>query len=254
MGDTGRDKLEEMDAEIFNGKRASFASRSSPAPTAITLALFAMLLPGDEMVIYGEPYDKLYQVLGRTKTDVGSLMERGVTYKIHPFGAKETLANTIKKGTKAFYIQRSKGYSFRNALTIAEIEELAAIAKGITRYHRFCGQLLRGICEEREPLEVGADLIAGSLIKTPAAPSRLPAAISSAEATSSNGHRTASRPGDRQRSRPSLISNVLFTREFSWRPISSPKRSKAEFYIARGFGSARLRNLCRKPVKTEATL
>lgn len=168
MGDTGRDKLESIYAEIFHGEDSLIRQQIVSGTHSITLALFAMLLPHDKMVIYGEPYDTLYKVLGRTGEDVGSLMEYGVTYKIHPFGEKETLADAIEEDTRVLYIQRSKGYSFRNALTVGEIEELIAIARAkkpdITVFVDNCyGEF----CEEREPLEVGADLIAGSLIKNP---------------------------------------------------------------------------------------
>ena len=168
MGDTGRDKLERIYAEIFKGEESLIRQQIVSGTHSITLALFAMLLPHEKMVIYGEPYDTLYKVLGRSRNDVGSLAELGITYKIHPFGEKETLASSIEKDTKVFYIQRSKGYSFRNALTIDEIGELIQIVRsvnpGITVFVDNCyGEF----CEEREPLEVGADLIAGSLIKNP---------------------------------------------------------------------------------------
>ncbi len=166
MGDTGRDKLESIYAEIFHGEDALIRQQIVSGTHSITLALFAMLLPQDKMVLYGEPYDTLYKVLGRSEKDPGSLMELGVTYEIHPFGAKETLRDTIDKTTKVFYLQRSKGYSARNALTIAEMEELIAAAKQINpEIIVFVDNCYGEFCEEREPLEVGADLIAGSLIK-----------------------------------------------------------------------------------------
>ena len=168
MGDTGRDKLESIYTEIFKGEDSLIRQQIVSGTHSITLALFAMLLPNDKMVIYGEPYDTLYKVLGRSKEDIGSLMELGVTYKIHPFGEKETLADSIEDDTKVLYIQRSKGYSYRNALTVDEIGEIIAIARGkksdITVFVDNCyGEF----CEDKEPLEVGADLIAGSLIKNP---------------------------------------------------------------------------------------
>lgn len=168
MGDTGRDKLESIYTEIFRGEDSLIRQQIVSGTHSIALALFAMLLPGDKMVIYGEPYDTLYKVLGHTKADVGSLMEYDVTYQIHPFGEKETLADSIEADTKVLYLQRSKGYSFRNALTMDEIAEIIAIARSkkpdITVFVDNCyGEF----CEEKEPLEVGADLIAGSLIKNP---------------------------------------------------------------------------------------
>ena len=131
MGDTGRDKLEAIYAEIFKGEDALIRQQIVSGTHSITLALFAMLLPKDKMVIYGKPYDTLYKVLGRTKADVGSLMELGISYKIHPFGEKATLAAAIEKDTKVVYLQRSKGYCYRNALTIDEIAELIAIVRSV---------------------------------------------------------------------------------------------------------------------------
>ncbi|MGN0962140.1 MAG: methionine gamma-lyase family protein, partial [Clostridia bacterium] len=168
MGDTGRDKLEKIYAEIFKGEDSLIRQQIVSGTHSITLALFAMLLPNEKMVIYGEPYDTLYKVLGRSKDDIGSLAELGVTYKIHPFGEKETLASSIEKDTKVFYIQRSKGYSFRNALTIDEIEELIHIVRSVNpEITVFVDNCYGEFCEDREPIEVGADLIAGSLIKNP---------------------------------------------------------------------------------------
>ena len=168
MGDTGRDKLESIYAEIFHAEDSLIRQQIVSGTHSITLALFAMLLPNEKMVIYGEPYDTLYRVLGRSETDVGSLMELGVTYRIHPFGEKETLASAIAEDTRVFYIQRSKGYSYRNALTISEIEELIQIVRSVKPdITVFVDNCYGEFCEDREPLEVGADLIAGSLIKNP---------------------------------------------------------------------------------------
>lgn len=168
MGDTGRDKLERIYAEIFKGQDSLIRQQIVSGTHSITLALFAMLLPHEKMVIYGEPYDTLYKVLGQSKEDVGSLMELGITYKVHPFGEKDTLSSAIDEDTKVFYIQRSKGYSFRNALTINEIEKLIQIVRSVNpKIIVFVDNCYGEFCEDREPLEVGADLIAGSLIKNP---------------------------------------------------------------------------------------
>ncbi len=168
MGDTGRDKLERIYSEIFHAEDSLIRQQIVSGTHSITLALFAMLLPGDHMVIYGDPYDTLFKVLGTSKEDVGSLTELGITYQIHPFGEKNTLKDTIREDTKVFYIQRSKGYSYRNALTIDEIAELSQIAKRINPdITVFVDNCYGEFCEDREPLEVGADLIAGSLIKNP---------------------------------------------------------------------------------------
>lgn len=168
MGDTGRDKLERIYSEIFHAEDSLIRQQIVSGTHSITLALFAMLLPGDHMVIYGDPYDTLFKVLGTSENDVGSLTELGITYQIHPFGKKETLKNVIRKDTKVFYIQRSKGYSYRKALSINEMEELIQIVRAINPdITVFVDNCYGEFCEDREPLEVGADLIAGSLIKNP---------------------------------------------------------------------------------------
>ncbi len=167
MGDTGRDKLEEIYAEIFCGEEALIRQQIVSGTHSITLALFAMLINDDEMVIYGEPYDTLFKVLGRTKNDTGSLLELGIRYKIHPFG-DEDLKKTVSPKTKVFYIQRSKGYSLRKALTIAEMEQLIKKVRGINpEIIVFVDNCYGEFCEEKEPLQAGADLVAGSLIKNP---------------------------------------------------------------------------------------
>ncbi len=167
MGDTGRDKLEEIYTEIFCGEEALIRQQIVSGTHSITLALFAMLMNDDEMVIYGEPYDTLFKVLGRTKNDTGSLLELGIRYKIHPFG-DEDLKKTVSPKTKVFYIQRSKGYSLRKALTIAEMEQLIKKVRGINpEIIVFVDNCYGEFCEEKEPLQAGADLVAGSLIKNP---------------------------------------------------------------------------------------
>lgn len=170
MGDTGRDKLERIFSEIFRGEDALIRQQIVSGTHSITLALFAMLLPGDEMVIYGEPYDTLYKVLGTKKNDPGSLLELGIKYKIHKFGDENGLIQSVSNNTKVFYIQRSKGYSFRNAISIKTIERLIQKVRRINPdIIVFVDNCYGEFCEKKEPLEVGADLIAGSLIKNPGA-------------------------------------------------------------------------------------
>ncbi len=184
MGDTVRDKLEHIYSEIFHAEDSLIRQQIVSGTHSITLALFAMLLSGDHMVIYGDPYDTLFKVLGTSKEDVGSLTELGITYQIHPFGEKNTLKDAIREDTKVFYIQRSKGYSYRNALTIDEIAELSQIAKRINPdITVFVDNCYGEFCEDREPLEVGADLIAGSSLRIPAEQLHLPAATLPAEKT-----------------------------------------------------------------------
>lgn len=233
MGDTGRDKLESIYSEIFKGEDCLLRQQIVSGTHSITLALFAMVMPGDSMVIYGEPYDTLYKVLGRSKNDIGSLAELGVTYKIHPFGKSDTLEESIFSDTKVFYIQRSKGYSNRNALTIAEIELLAQKAKTINpNIIVFVDNCYGEFCEEKEPLEVGADIIAGSLIKNPGgaiAPSG-GYLVGRADLIERASYRLTA-PGIGKEVGPSLISNVSLYQGIFDSPHIVAEALKGSVYI-----------------------
>ncbi len=168
MGDRGRDTLERLWADIFEAEDALIRQQIVSGTHSISLALFSCLLPGDHFVILGEPYDTLFKVIGRSKNDPGSLMELGITYQIHPLEDWENMANAFTEKTKMVYIQRSKGYCFRNALTIEEIGKIIKKAKEIDpNLIVFVDNCYGEFVEEQEPIEVGADLIAGSLIKNP---------------------------------------------------------------------------------------
>lgn len=234
MGDTGRDKLEKIYADIFRGEDALIRQQIVSGTHSITLSLFAMLLPGNKMVLYGEPYDTLYKVLGRTKKDPGSLMELGVTYQIHPYGKKETLADTIDENTKVFYLQRSRGYSNRNAMTIGEMEELIAMAKKINpKIIVFVDNCYGEFCEEREPLEVGADLIAGSLIKN-AGGAIAPSGgylVGRSDLIERASYRLTA-PGIGKEVGPSLISNVSLYQGIFMAPHIVAEALKGSVYIS----------------------
>ncbi len=234
MGDTGRDKLESIYAEIFHGEDALIRQQIVSGTHSITLALFAMLLPQDKMVLYGEPYDTLYKVLGRTEKDPGSLMELGVTYEIHPFGEKETIGDAIDETTKVFYLQRSKGYSARNAMTIREMEELITAAKKINpKIIVFVDNCYGEFCEEREPLEVGADLIAGSLIKN-AGGAIAPSGgylVGRADLIERAAYRLTA-PGIGKEVGPSLISNVSLYQGIFMAPHIVSEALKGSVYLS----------------------
>lgn len=234
MGDTGRDKLEKIYADIFRGEDALIRQQIVSGTHSITLSLFAMLLPEDHMVLYGEPYDTLYKVLGRTKKDPGSLMELGVTYQIHPYGKKETLADTIDEKTKVFYLQRSRGYSNRNAMTIGEMEELIAMAKKINpKIIVFVDNCYGEFCEEREPLEAGADLIAGSLIKN-AGGAIAPSGgylVGRSDLIERASYRLTA-PGIGKEVGPSLISNVSLYQGIFMAPHIVAEALKGSVYIS----------------------
>ena len=141
---------------------------------ALSTALFGVLRSGDKLLaLTGKPYDTLEEVIGiRGKAGNGSLKDFGVIYdQIDLIDEKEPNYNEISKkavGAKVAYIQRSRGYSLRPSLTVEQIGRMAQIAKAanpdiIVMVDNCYGEFV----ERKEPLQVGADLIIGSLIKNP---------------------------------------------------------------------------------------
>lgn len=171
--DFGRDHLEEIYAHTFKAEDALVRPQIISGTHAITLALQSTLKYGDElMYITGSPYDTLLEVIGVNGNGIESLKEHGVTYKEVALKDGmidvETVLNTISKQTKVIAIQRSKGYGQRPSITVDEIE--TAISQIKQRYPNviiFVDNCYGEFGERREPIEVGADLIAGSLIKNP---------------------------------------------------------------------------------------
>ena len=171
--DFGRDHLEEIYAHTFKAEDALVRPQIISGTHAITLALQSTLKYGDElMYITGSPYDTLLEVIGVNGNGIESLKEHGVTYKEVALKVGmidiEMVLNTISKQTKVVAIQRSKGYGQRPSITVDEIENVISQIK--QRYPNvivFVDNCYGEFVERREPIEVGADLIAGSLIKNP---------------------------------------------------------------------------------------
>ncbi len=172
-GDIGRDKVESIYASVFNTEDALVRPTIASGTHAITLTLSGMLRPNDELVaITGAPYDTLQKVIGVKGSASGTLIDYGVIYKEVPLKNNriniEEVKKQINEKTKVIMIQRSTGYSDRRALTIDEIEEaIKAIREfnntAIIMVDNCYGEFL----ELREPTDVGADIVAGSLIKNP---------------------------------------------------------------------------------------
>ena len=171
--DVGRDKLEDIYRDVFKAEDALVRTQIISGTHAISLALLSLLKSGDELLyITGQPYDTLEKVIGQSEDDIGSLKEMGVTFstvdlKDDQFD-EDSILKSITKDTKMIGIQRSRGYSSRKSMTIAEIE---AIIKTIKEKHPniiiFVDNCYGEFAEDREPIEVGADIMAGSLIKNP---------------------------------------------------------------------------------------
>jgi cystathionine beta-lyase family protein involved in aluminum resistance len=172
--DRGRDTLEKIYAEVFGGEAGLVRPQIISGTHAISIALFGILRPGDELLyITGKPYDTLEEIVGIRGNGVGSLKEFGITYNSVALTEEGRIdfpkvRAAIGPKTKMIGIQRSKGYATRPSFTIAEIKEMVDFVKEIKRdLVVFVDNCYGEFVEELEPCHVGADLIAGSLIKNP---------------------------------------------------------------------------------------
>lgn len=171
--DMGRDTLEAVYAETFKGEDALVRPQITCGTHALALALMSNLRPGDEVLSpVGKPYDTLEEVIG-IRPSKGSLAEYGITYAqvdlLSDGGFDwDGIKAAINEKTKLVTIQRSKGYATRPTLSVARIGELIAFIKDI-KPDVICmvDNCYGEFTEEKEPLEVGADMIVGSLIKNP---------------------------------------------------------------------------------------
>ena len=171
--DEGRDKLEQVYADVFRTEAALVRPHITCGTHALTIALSANLLPGDELLSpVGLPYDTLQEVIG-IRPSPCSLAEYGVTYNqvdLLPDGTfdYENIRKAINPKTKMITIQRSKGYATRPTFSVTQIGELIKFCKGIKpdvviMVDNCYGEFVETI----EPSDVGADMIVGSLIKNP---------------------------------------------------------------------------------------
>ncbi len=175
--DCGRETLDRIYARVFGAEAAIVRHSIACGTHALTIGLFALLRPGDVLLaVTGKPYDTLDEVIGVTgKPGCGSLRDFGVEYAevaLLPNGdpdydgiakALETYGDRVKVA----FIQRSKGYMDRRTLTVDEIGEMAQFVKARSRAAVMVDNCYGEFVEKKEPTEVGADLIVGSLIKNP---------------------------------------------------------------------------------------
>ncbi|MBE6068167.1 MAG: methionine gamma-lyase family protein [Clostridium lundense] len=173
-GDIGRDSLDKVYARIFNTESALVRPHFVNGTHAIGAALFGNLRPGDTMLsIVGSPYDTLHGIIGiGEQKNIGSLKEYGVNYKqIDLDNGKVNLKEVeiaLKEDTsiKIVHIQRSTGYGWRNSLLVSEISEIIKFIKNIREdVICFVDNCYGEFIDTLEPTDVGADLVAGSLIK-----------------------------------------------------------------------------------------
>lgn len=171
--DLGRDTLEAVYASVFHTEDALVRPQITCGTHALALALFSNLRPGDELLSpVGKPYDTLEEVIG-IRPSRGSLAEYGVSYRqvdLLPDGNFnfDGIRAAIGEKTRLVTIQRSKGYQTRPTLSVERIGELIAFIKAIKpdvvcMVDNCYGEFV----ETREPSDVGADMVVGSLIKNP---------------------------------------------------------------------------------------
>lgn len=172
--DIGRDALERLYARVFGGESAIVRPHIASGTHAISLCLFGLLRPNDELIYAtGTPYDTLVEVIGSTDLTPNSLRELGVKYKEIPLKDGKTLQidaimASLTAKTKVVALQRSRGYALRDSLLP---EDFAPLCKKIHEYNPEICVLIDNcygefVCKE-EPLAYGADVIVGSLIKNP---------------------------------------------------------------------------------------
>ncbi|WDV48228.1 methionine gamma-lyase family protein [Clostridiaceae bacterium M8S5] len=172
--DEGRDKVEEIYANVFNTEDALVRANIASGTHALALTLGGILRPNDEMLsITGLPYDTMQKVIGIKGDMKGSLKEYNISYNQVDLIDNnkidiDTVMSNIKNNTKLILIQRSTGYSDRKAI---EIEDMKNAISNIKKEHKdiviMVDNCYGEFVEMIEPTDIGADIIAGSLIKNP---------------------------------------------------------------------------------------
>lgn len=175
--DESREALCRVFARITKAGKSLLSPHIASGTHAISLALFSLLRPGDTMIsVTGRPYDTLTSVIGdRKEKDIGSLADFGVEYKQIDLLADGTIdvnkvINTVRhtERPKLLFMQRSRGYAWRKALSMKEIKEFTgSIRRVFPEIIIMADNCYGEFCETEEPIECGVDIIAGSMIKNP---------------------------------------------------------------------------------------
>lgn len=174
--DKGREKLDALVADVFKAESAIIRAGALSCGThTLGVCLYGILRPNDVMLcVSGAPYDTIHPVIGiggKNKGD-GTLADFGVIYRQVDMTENDELdyaeieKSAGDKAVKMIYIQRSRGYSLRHSISVAEIEKVCEIVHRVNKNAVVMVDNCYGVfTEEKEPTEVGADLVAGSLIK-----------------------------------------------------------------------------------------
>lgn len=173
--DAGRERIEQAFAILFGGEVSFVRGQISSGTQAIAMAMFGVLRPGDTVLsVTGRPYDTLMQTIGLNgNTGMGSLIEFGVKYEqvdFDPDGGVDfdAIRLALRKKVRMVFIQKSKGYTNRKALQIADLAKIVQTVRdagsdAVILVDNCYGEFV----EMQEPCHIGADLCAGSLIKNP---------------------------------------------------------------------------------------
>jgi len=171
-GDLGRDAIDRVFARVLGAERAAVRLQFVSGTHAIAVALFGVLRPGDQLLsVTGTPYDTLQEVFGMRGSGQGSLADFGVLYEELPLDQNGeidffSLGKALEVPRRMVFIQRSCGYSWRPSLSIDTIKRICAfIHQKQPKCVCFVDNCYGEFVESKEPCDVGADLIAGSLIK-----------------------------------------------------------------------------------------
>lgn len=172
--DRGREVLDLVYADVFGAEAALVRPHFASGTATIAVALFAVLRPGDQLVYVGTPYDTLHKVIGKANDGTGSLRDFGIHYAeaaIDDDGEIDwaTLERLVKEpNTKVIGIQRSRGYAWRPSIAIARMKGIIERLKSLNpEVIVFVDNCYGEFTERIEPTQIGADIIAGSLIKNP---------------------------------------------------------------------------------------
>ena len=175
--DLGREALDRVFADAFHAEAAIVRPHFVSGTHTLSCVLFGLLHHGDHLLsIAGAPYDTLEEIIGKRKNDPyhsTSLMGHGIEYDEVPLKDEfevdfEKIQSYIKPNTKMVLIQKSRGYSLRKSLTLDDIKKIVEIVKSINpEIICFVDNCYGEFTDKKEPVEIGADIMAGSLIKNP---------------------------------------------------------------------------------------
>lgn len=172
--DVGREKLDQIFAHVFKGEKALVRPHFVSGTHALATTLLAIMGNGDKgkefVYAVGQPYDTMQTVIGSNRETRGSLVEKGFIYKEANLKDDHydlaAIESAVNENTRVVVIQRSRGYSTRQPLSVEDIGKIVAVVKKKNpNTVTFVDNCYGEFTETREPLEVGADIMAGSLIK-----------------------------------------------------------------------------------------